>query len=63
MNGLKTYQALFHTTEGKNFEKYNNWNFTTTANWDGNEDANFWYSPSTTMLYITMPYEIGKQSV
>jgi hypothetical protein len=56
---LKTYQALFHTKEGKNLEKWNSWNFTNPGIWDGNKDANFWYDAKTTMLYITSPYVIG----
>jgi len=57
---LKTFTALFHTKEGEELEKWNNWNFTTSWDWDGNRDANFWYSANTTMLYITAPYTLGK---
>jgi len=57
--GLKTFTALFHTKEGEDFEKWNNWNFTDPGIWDGNKDANFWYSSNTTMLYLTAPYILG----
>ena len=63
LDGLKTYTALFHTKAGKDFEKWNSWNFTNPGIWDGNKDANFWYSANTTMLYLTVPYILGKQSV
>jgi hypothetical protein len=63
LEGLKTYTALFHTKAGKDFEKWNNWNFTSPGIWDGDKDANFWYSPNTTMLYLTVPYILGQQSV
>ena len=63
LDGLKSYSSLFHTKEGKDLEKWNSWNFTSPGIWDGNKDANFWYSPNSTMLWFTMPYVIGKQSV
>lgn len=63
LKGLKSYSGLFHTAEGKNFTKYNNWNFTSAGDWDGNKDKNFWYSPETTLLYFTSPTVLGKESV
>jgi hypothetical protein len=63
LEGLKTYSSLFHTKEGKNLEKWNHWNFTTSGVWDGNKDANFWYSPNSTMLWFTVPYVLGKDTV
>jgi len=57
---LKTFTALFHTKEGEELEKWNNWNFTTSWDWDSNTEANFWYSANTTMLFITAPYILGK---
>jgi len=60
---LKSYTALLHTKEGKDLTKWNSWNFTTSWHWDGNKEANFWYSPNTTLLWFTNPFVIGKQSV
>ena len=63
LKGLGTYFALFHTKEGKDLTKYNNWNFTTPDIWDSKPDANFWYSPNSTMLIYTKPNVLGKETL
>lgn len=62
LHGLKNWYALFHTREGKNLTKYNNWNFTTSRWWDS-VDEGFWFATNTTILVYTVPYYIGKQQI
>lgn len=59
LNGLTTYQYMFHTSEAADTQKYNGWNFTTIRVWD-DYDEGWWYSPKTTELFKTEDYEIGK---
>lgn len=54
---------MFHTKEGKNFSKFNNWNFTDSGIWDGDEGNNFWYASNTTILFLSSTYKIGEQSI
>ena len=53
LEGINSYSALIHTKEGKEYQKWNNWNFTETSFWDGEPGANFWYSENTTILLFT----------
>ena len=60
LTGLSSFYALFHSAEGKNETKYNNWNFTTPTLWDSVEEG-FWFATNTTKLVKTQTYVIGKQ--
>lgn len=60
LHGLRSFYALFHTAEGKNKTKYNNWNFTTPRLWDS-VDEGFWFATNTTKLVKTQTYIIGKE--
>jgi hypothetical protein len=51
MNGLKTFGSLFHSREAKDTTLYNNWNFTSSKNWDSLNGESFWYSENTIMLF------------
>lgn len=57
--GLKSWSAFFHTSDGKNLTKFNNWNFSSSYWWDSVE-AGFWFHENTTILYYTIPYIVGK---
>ena len=47
LNNLTITSLMFHTTESKDLTKYNKWNFTDAAIWDGNDTNSFWWSNET----------------
>jgi len=62
LNGLETYQYVFHTQEANETKKYNGWNFTTPKVWDSYEEG-WWYSAKTTELFKTETWKIGEQQI
>jgi len=59
MNGLRTFHALFHSSEASDLSLYNGWNFTDASLWDSLTADSFWYSDASTLLFSTDSYMIG----
>jgi len=62
LESLRSWSALFHTTQGKNWTAFNNWNFTTSYWWDSVK-AGFWFHETTTILFYSKTYVIGTQQL
>lgn len=58
-NGITSWNAIFHTKDGRNTTKFNNWKFTSTLYWDSVEQG-FWFDANTTLLTYTNEYVLGK---
>jgi hypothetical protein len=62
LEGIRSYNYMFHSTELANQTRYNGWNFSETYFWDDYfYPDNFWYSTNTTILAKTVVYTIGVQ--
>ena len=55
-----TVQILLHSEDDIDDTAWNNWNFSSKAEWS-DPDSGFIYSNHTTILYQTVPFIIGKQ--
>ena len=62
LKNLTNFAWFWHNGD-RRADLYNNWNFTSSLDWDGNGEDSMWYNLNTTLLATTVYYKIGSDSI